>query len=108
MIGQPTRMVIGLLYFLLTIISILLGASYPFWIIPGLVILFVTGLGPPGSAPAIVIVRNHTKSTGTGLRDPYQNNNNTHRGGGTDQDRMLIDDQMIHNSPIAVFNHLMR
>lgn len=102
-VGQPTRIVIGMFYFILTIIAILLGSSYPFWIIPGLVILFVTGLGPPGSTPTVVIVKNNTKTNSS--KDEYQNSNNKNRN---DKNRLVIDDLMIHNSPVAVFNHLMR
>jgi len=80
-----------------SVFAVIAGLEYPFWIVPALVILSVTGLGPPGGPPQVVLIRNNTT---TGVKDHRQNSNNSN-----DRTSVIVEDT---HSPTAVFNHLLR
>lgn len=58
-----TRMILGCGFFLLTVISVVLGPSYPFWIVPCFVILFTWLTGLPGGSGVqqVLLTRTSTK-----------------------------------------------
>ena len=58
-IDQFTRIVLGLMFFIISSISVVLGITYPFWILPGLVIYFCLGEGMPGGGDILVMNDEH-------------------------------------------------
>eukprot|EP00600_Ochromonadales_sp_CCMP1393_P000658 CAMPEP_0174985650 /NCGR_PEP_ID=MMETSP0004_2-20121128/18462_1 /TAXON_ID=420556 /ORGANISM="Ochromonas sp., Strain CCMP1393" /LENGTH=1154 /DNA_ID=CAMNT_0016238327 /DNA_START=65 /DNA_END=3529 /DNA_ORIENTATION=+ len=51
-----TRFIAGSCFFIVTVLSVVVGISYPIWVVPALVIVFVIGTGPPaGSTPEVVL-----------------------------------------------------
>lgn len=51
---QGARIFLGSSFFIITVISIILGLSYPFWLVPALVIIFTLGTGIPAGGVEIV------------------------------------------------------
>jgi Ciliary basal body-associated, B9 protein len=51
---QGARIFLGSSFFIITVISIILGLSYPFWLVPALVILFTLGTGIPAGGVEVV------------------------------------------------------
>ena len=103
--GVATRLIIGSSFFLITCFSVILGLSYPIWIIPALVILFILHTGPPASPPQIVLLKHksHTSNTSNNsknytLKPSYNSYNN--------QDRQVVGE--LEPPLVAVFNHLFR
>ena len=50
-----SRVVWGCSFFLLTVIAIVLGVEYPFWLIPCLIFVFGLGTGYPGGSQQVVL-----------------------------------------------------
>ena len=68
--GKGTRLMVGCLFFLITCLSVLLGVGYPFWILPGLVILFCIGTGYGGfTQQAVLIGRNGLETKGEEIEE---------------------------------------
>ena len=98
-LGEPSRIIIGLSFFVVSVFSVIVGLEYPFWIVPALGILLVTGMGVPGGPPQVVLIRNNTTTTNTNtaiMKVDHQQNIS---------DRTP---QVDTHSPTAVFNHLIR
>ena len=53
--GNATRVFLGLLFFVLSVLAIVVGSEYPFWLIPSLVIVFTIGTGIPGGVTQVVL-----------------------------------------------------
>jgi len=53
--GNATRLFLGLLFFVLSVLAIVVGSEYPFWILPSLVIVFTIGTGIPGGVMQVVL-----------------------------------------------------
>jgi Ciliary basal body-associated, B9 protein len=51
---QGARIFLGSSFFIITVISTILGLSYPFWLVPALVILFILGTGIPAGGVEVV------------------------------------------------------
>lgn len=54
-----TRIVLGLLFFIISCLSVVMGISYPFWILPGLIVYFTLGDGMPGGGDILVMNDDH-------------------------------------------------
>jgi len=53
-LDEPTRVILGLGFLVITATAVVLGPGYPFWIAPGLVLVFMAGFGPPGNTTVAV------------------------------------------------------
>lgn len=98
-LGEPSRIIIGLSFFVVSVFSVIIGLEYPLWVVPALGILLVTGMGVPGGPPQVVLIRNNTTTTTTNtaiMKVDHQQNSS---------DRTP---QVDTHSPTAVFNHLIR
>ena len=102
--GMPTRVIAGGTFFLLSCFAVILGVSYPFWIIPALMIVFVLGTGVPGPPPTVVLMK-HKHSTGKSNSSSKYATVAKRQGYGR-EDREVVDD--AEPARVAVFNHLMR
>jgi hypothetical protein len=102
--GTTTRIVFGTAFFGLCCFSIILGASYPFWIVPALVIVFVLGTGMPGQPQQVVLLKRKSGPATSANSSNYalQPNYNVY----SNQDRVVVGD--LEPPLVAVFNHLMR
>lgn len=58
--GSATRLFLGLFFFILSVLAIVVGSEYPFWLLPSLVIVFTVGTGIPGGVTQ-VILKNKSK-----------------------------------------------
>ena len=54
---ESARIFLGSSFFIITVISIILGQSYPFWLVPAFVILFTLRTGVPMSTVVVVPVQ---------------------------------------------------
>lgn len=89
-----TSILLGIGFFILTVLAIILGADYPFWIVPALVIVFVVGTGTPGGRTQVVLsAAKKASELGDFGAHKTQNSNNQITG-------------PLISSPIAHFNHL--
>eukprot|EP01032_Pedospumella_encystans_P024787 gene24787-28017_t len=102
--GTPTRVIAGGTFFLLSCFAVILGVSYPFWIIPALMIVFVLGTGVPGPPPTVVLMK-HKHNTGRSNSSSKYATVAVRQGYGR-EDREVVDD--AEPARVAVFNHLMR
>lgn len=82
-----TSLILSLSFFVLTVFSLLLGLSYPFWLIPAFVIFFIVGSGFPGGITQVL------------LKDKNGNNSNSRF-----PHKTLAGPHI--SSPTANFNHL--
>lgn len=82
-----SRFIWGCSFFLLTVISVVCGIEYPFWLIPCLIFTFGVGTGYPGG-PTQVCLKSSVKGCSS-----------SHSAA-----KMLVGDPITQ--PIAVFNHL--
>ena len=58
---EPTRIFLGLLLLLVTTISLVMGADYPFWIVPCFSLVVILGTGLPGSISNKITIKNTNK-----------------------------------------------
>jgi hypothetical protein len=96
-LGEPSRIIIGLSFFVVSVFSVIVGLEYPFWVVPALGILLVTGMGVPGGPPQVVLIRNTTTTTNSTIMKVNHQQNSRDRT-----------PQVDTHSPTAVFNHLIR
>lgn len=59
-----TRTYFAVLFFIVSVIAVLLGPAYPFWIIPAVVVLFTLMTGLPGGPQSVLLTRKGTKDDG--------------------------------------------
>jgi hypothetical protein len=103
--GAPTRIAFGTTFFLVSCFAVILGVSYPFWIVPALGILFVLGTGMPGSPPTVVLMRSK-HATGKSSNSSSKYATQPQHRNFSSSDREIIDE--LEPARMAVFNHLMR
>lgn len=58
-----SRHVLGYGFFLVTVIAVVIGPDYPFWILPAGVILFIYISGSPGGQSQILLTKNIVKAS---------------------------------------------
>jgi len=85
-----SRALWGYSFFILTVLAVILGVDYPFWLIPCFGFLYVVGTGYPGGPVQVLLLPKG--KTGSGLHK-------------TSAKRTLVGAQVT--SPSATFNHLM-
>ena len=88
---EASRVVWGCSFFLLTVIAIVLGVEYPFWLIPCLVFVFGLGTGYPGGSQQVVLRRPQPGTSGK-------------EGSASSSGKVLVGPAVVY--PRAVFNHL--
>ena len=67
-IDEFSRLLLGTGFILVTVLAVILGPAYPFWIVPALVILFTLGTGCPGGGCQILLTQTkQTSSTAVAL-----------------------------------------
>lgn len=101
--GAWTRIAFGTTFFLVSCFAVILGVSYPFWIVPALGIVFVLGTGVPGPPPTVVLMK-RKHSTKTNSSSNYASQSSSRLLGS--DDRQIVED--LEPARLAVFNHLMR
>ena len=74
---KGTRLFIGFSFYIITVVAIILGQSYPFWLVPALVILFTLGTGYPGGTIQVILRKNESKKS-MNNNNTYNNNKNNH------------------------------
>ena len=72
---KGSRIFIGFSFFIITVAAIVLGHSYPFWLVPALVIIFTVGTGPPGGTTQVVLTKNEKSNTGSSDKKNNDNDN---------------------------------
>ena len=97
-LGEPSRIIIGLSFFVVSVFSVIVGFEYPFWVVPALGIFLVTGMGVPGGPPQVVLIRNTTTTNTAIMKVDHQQNI-------SDRTTPQVD---THSPTTAVFNHLIR
>lgn len=102
--GAVTRIAFGTTFFLVSCFAVILGVSYPFWIVPALGILFVLGTGIPGPPPTVVLMKRKHGSGRSNSSSKYATQQASRSHGS--EDRQIVED--LEPSRVAVFNHLMR
>lgn len=68
-----TRLIVGSAFFIASVMAVVLGIGYPFWIVPALGILFVLGTGMPGGPPQAVLRKSHRDSTSSTISRQKEN-----------------------------------
>jgi Ciliary basal body-associated, B9 protein len=94
---EGSRLFIGTCFFLITVLAIILGQTFPFWLVPALVVLFTVGTGTPGG-PTQVLLR-VSKGSAPGGGDKRGNTYTQ-----SERDTRLAGP--LVSSPVAHFNHL--
>ena len=106
--SQGTRFLLGLAFFFTTVVAVILGEPYPFWIVPALGIVFIVGTGYPGGTTILVLSdskNNISKgSTATGKKKTPAPSAPTHRGGDASTLRRETGAGLFPS--VAHFNHL--
>lgn len=102
--GGYSRVIVGLSFFIISCFSVIVGADYPFWIVPALVIVFVLGTGMPGPPPQVVLLKHKSKVASVNASSKYANQ--ASQRDYVNQDREVVGE--LEPTPVAVFNHLMR
>jgi hypothetical protein len=82
-----TSLILSLSFFVFTVFSLILGASYPFWLIPTCIVFFIVGTGNPGGITQVL------------LKDKNGNNSNSRF-----PQKKLSGPNI--SAPTANFNHL--
>merc|ERR1711871_137690 len=76
-VDSTTRIYFAVLFFIISVIAVVLGPAYPFWIVPALVIFFTLMSGLPGGPQAVLLTRKGTKSDGHCKFGNYPSRGNT-------------------------------
>jgi len=104
--SQGTRFLLGLAFFFTTVVAVILGEPYPFWIVPALGIVFIVGTGYPGGTTSLVVSDskyNISKGSGAGKKTVLTPTP-THRGGDASTRRRDTGAPLFPS--VAHFNHL--
>ena len=94
---EGTRLFIGTSFFLITVFAIILGQTFPFWLVPALVVLFTVGTGTPGGPTQVVLKVSKSSASDSGGKkgSTYSQSERQSRLVGA-----------LVSSPVAHFNHL--
>jgi Ciliary basal body-associated, B9 protein len=94
---EGSRLFIGTCFFLITVFAIILGQTFPFWLVPALVVLFTVGTGTPGGPTQVLlrVSKSSTPSRGDKKGNTYSQCERETRLAGP-----------LVSSPVAHFNHL--
>ena len=93
---EGTRLFLGTSFFLITVFSIILGQTYPFWLVPALVVLFTVGTGPPGGTAQVVLKVSKDSTAASGKKGTTYTQ--------SEQESHLVGP--LVSTPVAHFNHL--
>jgi hypothetical protein len=97
------------MFFIVTVISVILGAEYPFWLVPALVFLYTIGTGYPGGGPTQTVLvedGNTVSNVKSGKTRPETGRwSTTGKGGGRAGNRKAVGD--LISAPVAVFNYML-
>jgi hypothetical protein len=89
----------------ITIVAIILGEQYPFWLVPALVILIMIGTGTPGGTVQIIL-KNEKNSKKFKNTKKFKNEKNSKfsKINSDENSKKIIGSLM--SVPVAHFNHL--
>lgn len=92
-----TRLFIGTSFFLITVFAIILGQTYPFWLVPALVVVFTVGTGTPGGPTQVVLRVSKSSASGSEGKKGCTYTQ-------SERESRLVGP--LVSSPVAHFNHL--
>ena len=76
---ESARIFLGSSFFIITVISVILGLSYPFWLVPAFVILFTLRTGVPMSTVVVVSVQDQDNKRKKHLNLNLKSNTNKNK-----------------------------
>jgi hypothetical protein len=94
----------GLSFFVITIVAIILGEQYPFWLVPALVILIMIGTGAPGGTIQIILKNEKNSKTKKNSKNLKNEKNSKNKINYDENSKKVIGSLM--SVPVAHFNHL--
>jgi hypothetical protein len=80
---EGTRYMFGILFFIVCCLAILLGISFPFWLVPGLAFVYTLGTGYPGGGALPVLLSRTKDRTSVQINKSATGNANASRHGST-------------------------
>jgi hypothetical protein len=89
----------------ITVVAIILGEQYPFWLVPALVILIMIGTGTPGGTVQIILKNEKNSKKFKNTKNLKNEKNSKISKINTDENSKKIIGSLM-SVPVAHFNHL--